>query len=459
MTSLFSRRALLGSLSVAATLTACTDDVIAPTSPSPSTSPTPSAAPDTPFGVLAPAHLRAAIFDGGYGTGYARYVADSIEDRLTGVTVTVTGLDRISELDLTVDPPDVVNNSGAGALPIGSMLEQLEPLDDLVEAPNLEGVPIKDTLYSSALSPGTFDGRLLAINYVLTVYGLWYSASLFEERGWGLPATWDDLLELGELAEKEKRYLFAWSPDAATYYLELAISSAIKEGGDDVRRALDGLASGAWQHPAVLRTLTQLEECVRRGFLQPVDPKAGYLATQATWSLEGHSLFYPSGAWIEREMLDQTAEGFRMTCAPVPTLTSSPMMPPAAIHATAAEAFVVPKAAASVIGGKEFLRTMLSKDAAANFAVTNLVPTVVKDTVPADTGATSLGAQTRMLAEAGDHVFSWRFISHYGLQQPFDELMTEFLSGDLTAEELTIELQRHTDKVRKNPDIELYTVE
>ncbi|MDF1487623.1 N-acetylglucosamine/diacetylchitobiose ABC transporter substrate-binding protein [Tessaracoccus caeni] len=459
MTSTFSRRALLSSVSVAATLTACTDDIIAPTSPSPSSSPTSSAAPDTPFGTLAPAHLRVAIFDGGYGTGYAHYVADSLQDRLTGVTVAVTGLERISDLDLAADPPDVVNNSGAGALPIGSMLDQLEPLNDLVDAPNLEGTPIKDTLYSSALSPGTFDGRLLALNYVFTVYGLWYSASLFEERGWSLPATWDEMLELGELASKEQRYLFAWSPDAATYYLELAISSAIKESGDEVRRALDGVAGGAWQHPAVLRTLTQLEECVRRGFMQPVDPDAGYLATQATWSLEGRSLLYPSGAWIEREMLDQTAEGFRMTCGPGPTLTSSPTMPHAAIHASAAEAFVVPKAAASVVGGKEFLRTMLSRDAAAHFAVTNLVPTIVKDTVPADTGSTSLGAQTRMLAEAGDHVFSWRFISHYGLQQPFDALMTRFLSGDLTTEELTVELQRHTDEVRDDPAIELYTVE
>lgn len=456
----FTRRALLGTLSASAMLSACSDtDDPLPPSPTPTSTESAAIPLDSPFGLTAPSQVAVSIFDGGYGTDYAQDVADAMQDRLPGVTVSITPLERMNELDLTASPPDVIHNSGAGALAIGTVLEQLEALDDLIDAPSLEGTPLRETLHSTALAPGIFDGNLVAINYVLTVYGLWYSASLFESRGWSPPSTWDAMLSLGALAKKEDRYLFAWSPEAATYYLELVISSAIKEGGDQVRIALDGLTAGAWQHPVVTHTLAQLEECVRQGYFQPADPELGYLETQATWSMQSRSLFYPAGAWIEREMLDNTAEGFRMTCSAVPTLTSSPTLPPSAIHASAAEPFVVPTAANNVAGGKEFLRTMLSHDAAAQFAVTNLVPTVVKNTVPATTESTSLGAQTRLLAEAGEYVFAWRFVSHYGLEEPFGALMSEFLRGNITTDDLVTELQRHTDEIRNNPDIELYTVE
>lgn len=458
MAALLTRRWLLGSLATAATLTACGSRTPSPTAPEQEPSPSPSPSLDTPFGMTASSRVEVAIFDGGYGADFADYVAHAMQDRLAGVTVGVTALDRMDVLELSERPPDVVNNSGAGSLPVSTIMDQLEALDDLLQAPNLEGIPIRDTLHGAALAPGTFDGTLVAINYVLTVYALWYSASLFESRGWSLPTTWDGLLELGDLAKAEGRYLFAWSPEVAAYYLELVISSAIKEGGDEVRIALDSLTEGAWSHPAVVRALAALEECVQRGHLQPADQATGRLAAQATWSLEGRSLLYPSGAWIEHEMLEQTAEGFRMTCGPVPTPTSSPTMPPAAIHATAAEPFVVPKAAGNVPGGKEFLRTMLSHDAAAHFAMTNLVPTVVKNTVPTDAGATSLGAQTRLLADAGEYVFSWRFVSHYGLEESFGQAMTRFLSGELTTSGLVTELQRLTDEVRTNPEIELYPV-
>ena len=33
-------------------------------------------------------------------------------------------------------------------------------------------------------APGTLDGKFLVLNYVLTVYALWYSQSLFDANGW-----------------------------------------------------------------------------------------------------------------------------------------------------------------------------------------------------------------------------------------------------------------------------------
>ena len=100
------------------------------------------------------------------------------------------------------------------------------------------------------LAPGTFDGKLAAINYALTVYAVWYSSSLFEENGWTPPTTWAEALELGAAAAEQDKYLFCWGQEAATYYQTLCIDSAIKEGGDEVRLALENLAGGLLVAPA-----------------------------------------------------------------------------------------------------------------------------------------------------------------------------------------------------------------
>ena len=39
-------------------------------------------------------------------------------------------------------------------------------------------------------APGTFGDKFVALNYVMTVYAMWYSAQLFEDNGWTPPTTW-----------------------------------------------------------------------------------------------------------------------------------------------------------------------------------------------------------------------------------------------------------------------------
>ena len=91
-------------------------------------------------------------------------------------------------------------------------------------------------------------------------------------------------------------------------------------------------------------------------------------------------------------------------------------MPSEALHSTAGEPFIVPSQGKNVAGGKELLRTMLSKDAATNFAKTKLAPTIVKGLVPADGfGSTALVSQTNMLDAAGENIFTWGFVDLYGM--------------------------------------------
>lgn len=416
-----------------------------------------------PFGIADKSTIDAVIFKGGYGIDYATFAGDLVKKNHPGITIKVSPSTNIAqELQprfVGGNPPDVIDNSGANLIGLNTILSQLEDLSSVVEAKNLEGTVIKDTLYPGVLVPGTLDGKLAAINYVLTVFSLWYSASLFEQNGWTVPKTWDEALALGAKAKAQGKYLFCWGKEAATYYLTMAIESAIKEGGDEVRLALDNLKENCWSHPAIQGVLTALEKIVKAGYIKPGGSGTQFTAAQAQWSNAQDAILYPSGSWIENEMKDQTKADFKMTGAPTPTVTSGSKFPFDALHSAAAEAYIVPSKAKNVAGGKEFIRTMLSKDAAANFAKSILASTIVKGTIPADGfGSTALVSQTKMLDAAGNNIFTWGFVEVYGMNTDMLVVWNTFLDAKSDVATLTSAMQNITDKVRNDSSVNKITV-
>lgn len=417
-----------------------------------------------PFGMAESSTVDAVIFDGGYGIDYVEFAADIFGQTHEGSTAEISASTQIApELQprfVGGNPPDLIDNSGAQSIGFNTILDQLEDLTDVIDAPNLEGTTIRDTLYGGVLAPGTFDGKLAAINYALTVYAVWYSSSLFEENDWTPPTTWEEAKALGAAAQEQGKFLFTWGVEAATYYQTMAIDSAIKEGGDEVRLTLENLEEECWSHPAVQSVFEVMKEIVDAGYIKPGGAGTQFTAAQAQWSLDQEALLYPSGSWIENEMKDQTAEGFAMRGVPSLTVTADSAFPATALHSTAGEPYIVPSQGANVAGGKELLRTMLSTEAATNFTRTKLAPTIVKDLVPEDGfGSTALVAQTDMLSGAGEDIFTHNFVDFYGTNQEQLVLWNSFLGGDSSVEELTSGLQDITDRIREDDSIDKITVE
>ncbi|WP_446664054.1 N-acetylglucosamine/diacetylchitobiose ABC transporter substrate-binding protein [Flexivirga sp. B27] len=413
---------------------------------------------DNPFGMAAGSKVDAVIFNGGYGTDYVTFAGKVVEKKHKGSKVKVSPSTQIAQQlqprFVSGNPPDLVDDSGANAIGINTIASKLEDLAPVLDANNLEGTKISDTLYPGVKERGLVGDKMLVLNYVMTIYGLWYSASLFEENGWKAPKTWDDLLDLGAKAKAKKKYLFAWGKEAATYYQTLAMDSAIKEGGDEVRLALENLKPKCWSMKPIQDVFAKLEEIVKKGYMKPGGAGTQFTQAQAQWSKDQAAILYPSGSWIENEMKSQTKKGFKMTGIPEPTLTSSSKMPFDALNAAPGEQFIVPSQAKNVAGGKELLRAMLSKDAATNFAKTKLAPTVVKDTVPASGfGSTALQSQIKMLDAAGEKVFNIRFVDLYGTNPDMLTPWNSFLSGQMDAAGLTKALQKITDKVANDSSV------
>ena len=411
-----------------------------------------------PFAMADKSSVDAVIFDGGYGTDYVAFAASLMQKNHAGSSVKVSPTTKIAqELQprfVGGNPPDLIDNSGENAIGFSTILAQIEDLKDVLDANNLEGTKIRDTLFGGVEEPGTYNGKLAALNYVLTVYAVWYSESLFKENSWTPPKTWDEAMALGAKAKAKNKYLFVWGKEAATYYQTLAVGSAIKEGGDEVRLALENLEANCWSHPAVQDVLKGMGKIVKAGYVKPGGAGTQFTAAQAQWSNGQEALLYPSGSWIENEMKSQTKPGFKMTGLPEMTVSGNSSMPYAALHSASGEPFVIPSKGKNVAGGKELLRTMLSKEAATNFAKTKLAPTIVKGTVPADGfGSTALVSQNTLLSAAGTDVFSWKFVDLYGMNTDQLVVWNSFLAGKSDVAALTSGLQKITDKVRNDDSI------
>jgi N-acetylglucosamine transport system substrate-binding protein len=351
------------------------------------------------------------------------------------------------------------SNSGADAIGVNSLIDITEDLNSVIDAPNLEGVKIRDTLFGGVTAPGTYNGKFISLNYVMTVYALWYSQSLFDANSWTPPTTWAEAIDLGKKAKEKNIYLFGWGKEAATYYNTSAVASAIKEGGDEVRLAVDNFTPGFYSHPAFQAVFKSLYDIIQGGMMKPGGSGTQFTAAQAQWSNDESFLLYPSGSWIENEMKKATKDGFKMVGMPELSVSDNGKLPKNALHATAGEAFMIPTAGLNMAGGKELMRTMLSKDVATYFAKNKLAPSIVKDTVPADGfGSTALVSQSKMLADAGTNVFTWNSFDLYGTNQDMLVVWNSFLDGKMDVATFTAALQKITDTIYNDPSVKKVVV-
>src|SRR5690606_8525812 len=103
-----------------------------------------------PFGLADGSTVDAVIFNGGHGIDYAEFAANLMQQNHPNVTVKVSPSTQIAqELQprfLGGNPPDLIDNSGAQSIGFSAIIDQLEDMNSVLDAPSLEGVTIRDTL-------------------------------------------------------------------------------------------------------------------------------------------------------------------------------------------------------------------------------------------------------------------------------------------------------------------------
>ncbi|GAB1690639.1 N-acetylglucosamine/diacetylchitobiose ABC transporter substrate-binding protein [Krasilnikovia sp. M28-CT-15] len=420
---------------------------------------------DNPLGLDPKAPVEIVIFDGGLGTKYATDVDTPLYNKKwpdSKVTYSAT-----QEISTVVQPrinagdaPDMINNSGAKLMDMGALVSagQAQDLTELFAAPSLDiaGKTVKDTLVPGTIEQGTFDGKPFALNYAYTVFGLWHNAKLFQKNGWTVPKTWAEFTALCDKIKAAGITPYGYAGANASYYQYLVIlTSAAKIGGPDVLKNIDNLVDGAWTAEPVKKAAAAWAEIgakySNKSFL-------GLKHTEVQLQQDQDKVaFYPSGSWLENEQAADTPAGFEYAVCPVPSVTSSDKLPQTAIYASAGEIYFVSSKGKNPRGGMEYLRTMLSKEAAIGFTKLTKTLTVVQGATDGLTISPGLTSGNDMLKAAGSDVFSYRFDTWYKkLDDEARAATNELMFQGGTADKFCQRMQKVADAVKADSSIKKF---
>ena len=337
------------------------------TTPAPTEAPK-TDAPTTPAATDAPAPeavtIKVAAIETAYGSQVWADVAAAFEAE-TGIKVELT-TDKNLE-DVLTGPmqngefPDVVHL--ATGRPAG-LTEQMVKQNMLHDLTNMLATTIPgETATPADKIAGGFTGNNIVapygdgVTYMAPMFyspcGLFYNAKLFEEKGWTVPTTWDEMWALGETANAEGIALFTYP---TTGYFDTFIPTLIASvGGAELWEAVSNYEEGIWESAEGQKVLDVVAKLVT--YVHPNTPaqaNAQDFTKNQLMVMTNDALFMPNGTWITSEMRDAEATlenefawgmtalpGFGGDVAPYAYCWfEQAWIPAAAEHITEAEQFV-----------------------------------------------------------------------------------------------------------------------
>ena len=280
--------------------------------------------------------LKVAAIETAYGTQVWAAVAAAFEAE-TGIQVELTTSKNLE--DVLAAPmqsgeyPDVVHL--ATGRPAG-LTEQLVKANALHPLTNMLGttIPGESATPADKIAGGFTDNNTVApygdgVTYMAPMFyspcGLFYNAKLFEEKGWTVPTTWDEMWTLGDKAMKEGIYLFTYP--TAGYYdaFMFALMNAI--GGPEFFNAITTYEEGAWDSENGQKLLAILDKLAK--YTHPDTPAQAnnqdFTKNQAM-AMNGSALFMPNGTWITGEMASyaEILDNFAWGMTAVPSAGEAP---------------------------------------------------------------------------------------------------------------------------------------
>ena len=274
-----------------------------------------------PLSMPEPVSAEGVFFSGGFGHDYIQFAADLFAKVHPGSTVSVEPIQGVGEKlrprFVGGNPPDVIDNSGAGNMDFGALVseDQLLDLAPLMAAASLDtpGKTVAETLFPGSQDGGVVNGKQYALNIAYSVAGIWYSSSLFKEKGWTYPKTWPEMLDMCETIKSAGIAPWTYQGKYPGYMIFGLLSGLIyKHGGIQPMIDLDNLVDGAWQNAAVVDSLNEMYQLAENGYIMEGTEGLNHTESQAEW-LKGNAAFIPCGIWLENEMKDMIPEGFDLS--------------------------------------------------------------------------------------------------------------------------------------------------
>ena len=216
---------------------------------------------------------------------------------------------------------------------------------------------------TSATNPYN-DGKTYLAPMFYSPCGLFYNAGLFEEKGWTVPTTWDEMWELGDKALEEGIYLFTYP--TAGYFDAFLYALMNVVGGSEFFNAATSFEEGIWETPeadALFEILDKLADYTHPS--TPAQANDQDFTMNQQLVLDNQALFMPNGTWIVGEMAEAPrAEGFQWGMTALPALEEGGM----GYSYTFLEQAWIPAGASNIDAAKQFIAFLYSDTAADIFA-------------------------------------------------------------------------------------------
>ncbi len=228
--------------------------------------------------------------------------------------------------------PDVVHL--ATGRPAG-LTEQLIKVNGMHELTNVLAmtVPGEDKLVSEKIAGGFTetsltnpygDGKTYLAPMFYSPCGLFYNTKLFEEKGWTVPTTWDEMWALGDVAAAEGISLFTYP--TAGYYDAFMYALMYSIGGAEFFDAITTYEEGAWASENGQTLLSILDKLA--DYTHPSTPAQANnqdFTKNQLMVMTNDALFMPNGTWITGEMagaLETLENDFAWGMTALPAVTA-----------------------------------------------------------------------------------------------------------------------------------------
>ncbi len=332
------------------------------------------AAASTPAPAPAAQSIKVAALSSGYETNYPgmwKEVCDAFTAE-TGIEVSLT-LEK--NLEDVIGPsmqggdyPDVVlcaTGRGPGLTEQfikDKLIADISDVFDMTvpgESATVGSKVMSSMLGTNATAPYG-DGKIYLAPMFYAPCGLFYNAGLFEQKGWSVPTTWDEMWELGDKAKAEGIDLFTYPTtgyfDAFFYALMYSV------GGPDFFNKATSYAEGVWDTPEGQQCFDIVSKLATyTAKVTPAQANETDFSQNQQLILDNKALFCPNGTWLPGEMADAPrADGFKWGMAALPAAKAG--------GAGASYAFLeqiwMPSGAANQDAGRQFIAFMYSDKAA-----------------------------------------------------------------------------------------------
>lgn len=320
--------------------------------------------------------LKVAAVETAYGQDMWKNVCAKFEEANPGVTVELT-IDKKLEDIITPamksgDYPDVILRAvGAESALTETFVKDnnVEEMTDVLEMT----VPGEDVTVKEKILPGFVENSITnpyedGKTYLMPMFygpcGLFYNKGLFEEKGWEVPETWDEMWELGDIAAEEGIALFTY-PTAG--YFDAFFYALLHEsmGNEDFQKALK-YEEGIWDTEGAQKAfdiIAKLAEYTEK--TTPANANDNDFRKNQQLVLDNKALFMPNGNWVIGEMADASrADGFEWGFTALPAVEEGGER----ASYTFFEQIWMPKGAVNKDLGKQFIAYLYSDEAAEIFA-------------------------------------------------------------------------------------------